>query len=81
MNLIYHAGKGDLRQLKRLIAKGYSVNFRDYDNRTPLHLAVENGHVSIVKYLLAHGASPKVSDISGLDAMKSAEKTGNSEII
>lgn len=44
MNLIYYAASGDFWQLKRLIAKGYSANFKDYDNWTPLHLAVENGH-------------------------------------
>jgi glutaminase len=81
MNIIYHAGNGDLRQLKRLVAKGHSVNFKDYDNRTPLHLAVENGHLTVVKYLLSHGASPKVVDISGFDALKSAEKGGCAEII
>jgi len=44
-------------------------------------LAVENGHIDTVKYLIAHKADPKVSDISGHDALKSAEKGGNPEII
>jgi serine/threonine protein kinase len=38
------------------------VNFRDYDFRTPLHLAASEGHVDIVRYLIMKGARVNRSD-------------------
>ncbi|MCJ1440362.1 MAG: hypothetical protein MMC23_000845 [Stictis urceolatum] len=38
--------------LPSLVDHGYSVNDRDDDGRTPLSWAAENGHVSVVVYLL-----------------------------
>ena len=32
------------------------INFRDYDRRTALHVAASEGHLSIVQYLVNHGA-------------------------
>lgn len=38
--------------MKRLISKNCAVNEPDYDGRTPLHIAVSNNSLVIVKELL-----------------------------
>ncbi|KAL7479292.1 hypothetical protein ACHAW6_005027 [Cyclotella cf. meneghiniana] len=48
------------------------VNFRDYDRRSPLHLASSEGHLEIVKYLLEHGARINRSDRWGNSPMDDA---------
>eukprot|EP00056_Hartaetosiga_gracilis_P006387 m.96273 g.96273 ORF g.96273 m.96273 type:complete len:65 (+) comp12459_c0_seq13:1161-1355(+) len=40
-----------------LLAKGADVNAADNSNVTPLATAVSNGHVNIVKQLIANGAN------------------------
>ena len=36
------------------------INFRDYDRRTPLHIAASEGHFEICQYLLEQGVKLKV---------------------
>lgn len=90
MKLIDVAAKGDVKQLKKLLAKGLNVNVRNPDGRgplheavlnnqeeatvilldakasldakdrqrnSPLHLGAANGHYSVVKLLLSSGAT------------------------
>lgn len=40
-----------------LLEHGACVDTPGYDNYTPLHDAVESGHVDIARLLLLHGAS------------------------
>ena len=43
---------GDLEYIKLLYQRGEEFNIKDYDNRTPLHIAVCENRYSIVKYLI-----------------------------
>ncbi len=43
------------QQIKVLLEeKGCDSNDADYDGRSPLHLACEEGHLDVVKYLITH---------------------------
>ena len=48
--------EGQLEIAKYLIQKGADVNVLDEDNLTPLHHAVEVGHLDMIKLLIEHGA-------------------------
>jgi glutaminase len=39
--------------VKSLVASGADLSAGDYDHRTPLHLAAAEGHIIIVRYLIA----------------------------
>ena len=60
-NLLDAASKNDLVEVKKEIAF-LDINSADYDDRTALHVAAENGHRFIVEYLLANGADANLQD-------------------
>jgi glutaminase len=43
---------GDLEHIKILFQKNINFNIKDYDNRTPLHIAVCEKNIDIIKYLV-----------------------------
>jgi ankyrin repeat protein len=53
----------------------------DYDKRTPLHMAVANGHFSCVDLLMRHGANPLKPDRWGQSALEEAQYAGASELV
>lgn len=63
--LIWAASRGDLAEVRYLLASGVDVNAQDYDGRTALHLAAAEGHQPVLRYLLAQGADPQCKDRRG----------------
>ncbi|KAH7947100.1 hypothetical protein HPB52_007531 [Rhipicephalus sanguineus] len=49
---------------------------RDKQNKTPLHYAVENNHIEIVRFLLEKGVDPNCSSSTGLTALHLAAMRG-----
>ena len=77
--------KGEVRKVQMLLTKdakgnivsgaaGISPNCVDYDRRTPLHLAVVEGHLELVELLLENGADPHAQDRWGLTPIAEAER-------
>jgi len=58
------AQKGDLAAVKAIVESGAeSVDSRDADGRTPLHLASRGVHIEVIRYLVDNGA-----DLDALDS-------------
>ncbi len=58
--------KGNVAGLEKYIAKGNSVNERDYyDGSAPLHLAAQKGNIDIVDTLVKNGADINVRTVYG----------------
>jgi glutaminase len=81
IHLLYQAEKGDIKNIRRSIAIGRNVNFRDYDRRTALHLAASHGHIRVVKYLVRHDAVISVTDIFGNTPIDEARAKGHNDIV
>lgn len=54
--------RGDSDFLKRVLSNGVDPNSRDYDHRTPLHVAASEGLYLMAKLLLEAGASVFTKD-------------------
>ena len=64
---------GDLSSVvQALRSEPYLVNFQDEIGKTPLHLAVENGLLEMVRTLIAYGADLDITDIEGNTPIHSA---------
>ena len=58
---ITFASKGNLQKVKDLRSK-IDINAQDYDNRSALHLAVAEGEIEMVRYLIDEGANKDTKD-------------------
>jgi len=67
-----------------MYATGVDLSAHDYDKRTALHLAASNGHLSVVKYLLAVARDPvatkKFTDRFGNTPYDDAVREGHTEL-
>ena len=63
------AARDDADAIRRLAAAGAYLNARDGNGRTPLHVAVFQGHRTAARTLLAAGADPALLDSQRYDAV------------
>ena len=55
------AKKGDLEEVKALVAKGEKVTIKDDRNLTPLYYAAKLGHKNLCEFLITKGADVNVA--------------------
>jgi hypothetical protein len=56
------AGSGDADLVAQLLSEGANPRLRDYDARTPLHIAASEGHAAVCRLLIDAGADPRARD-------------------
>ncbi|KAK7825798.1 potassium channel skor [Quercus suber] len=71
----------DFEFLKRVLSNGINPNAKNYDCRTPLHIAASEGLYSVAELLLEAGASVLSKDRWGNTALDDALIGGNKNLI
>ncbi|PWA84897.1 Ankyrin repeat-containing protein [Artemisia annua] len=71
---------GDLFQLRDLIQAGADPNIKNFDGRSPLHLAASKGHEDIAHFLIQVGVEVNISDNFGNTPLLEAIKSGHEKI-
>jgi len=74
-NLFYiYLERNDFPRCKQLLKRGSDINFRIIDNKTALHLAIENGlSEKTILFLLDLGANPHIEDKNRFDCCDKAK--------
>lgn len=75
------AAKGNVDRLAQLHADGFDLNVSDYDGRTAMHLAASEGHGTVVRWLLQHGACCRAVDRFGGSALDDAKREKHPEVV
>lgn len=68
-------------ELKKLLGSGVDLNFRYDQKRTPLHWAVQEGHIEVIELLLEAGADVNAVDIEGFTPLHLAVGDNRIEIV
>lgn len=79
--LVDAAFLADLDDVRHLLAQGAHPDARDEEQRTPLMLAVAEGHRELVQVLLDAGADPNLRDLDGWSALDVAVARKMIEIV
>ena len=67
--------------VKLLVDAGAPVNGKQEKGWAPLHEAVRQGNAELVRYLLAHGADPKLQNDEGTSAIGLAAKEERHDVL
>ncbi|KAL8507933.1 hypothetical protein ACS0TY_018474 [Phlomoides rotata] len=81
VRLMYLANEGDLEGIQELLDSGTTVNFRDIDGRSALHVAACQGRADVVDLLLCRGAEVDVEDRWGSTPLADAIYYQNNDVI
>jgi ankyrin repeat protein len=61
--ILWHTHQNDVAAVRKLLEEDKElVNARDYDKRTPLHVAALHGWIDVARCLLEHGAVVNAQD-------------------
>lgn len=75
------AARGDLSELRRLIASGIDIGRADYDGRTAMHLAASEGREGALRLLIGAGGALEPRDRWGNTPLDDARREGKKEIV
>jgi cytohesin len=72
--------EGELVKVKKCLERGISVEVRDEDGNTPLHVAASRGHLHIAKLLVESGADVNARNSEGMTPLHLAALHGHAEV-
>ena len=76
------ANAGQEKRLEQLLMRSPKLaNFKDYDSRSPMHLACASGHLPVLKLLIFYGANPLVKDRWNLTPRDEAVRHGHTDCV
>lgn len=78
MSLCAHGRYDDV---KSSLLNGSSATFRDYDRRTPLHVAAVEGHANVCALLIENGAEISAKDRWGNTALSDAYDNNKVDVV
>ena len=81
LQALHSAVTGSMDSVKALVEAGAPVNAKQDKGWTPLHEAVNRGDIEMTRYLLAHGADPKLQNDEGKSAIGLAADKGNADVL
>ncbi|KAL5708375.1 hypothetical protein ACHQM5_019175 [Ranunculus cassubicifolius] len=79
--LLEAARYDDIDDLKALQSSGVSLNSKDSEGRTALHMAAANGHKGIVEYLIQNGVDLNAYNVEKNTALHWACLNGHIEVV
>ncbi|CAI9096919.1 OLC1v1033181C1 [Oldenlandia corymbosa var. corymbosa] len=79
--LLEAARYDDLDDLKSLASAGTSLDAKDSQGRTALHMASANGHLEIVEYLVSHGVDVNAANTENNTPLHWACLNGHVEVV
>lgn len=75
------ASVGDLARVKERLRKQDDIDASDAQGKTPLVLALENGHLEVARFLIAMGATLDDADEAGRTPLHVAAQQGFGELV
>ena len=73
---------GDVAAVQELYRRDHSVvGAKDWDNLTPLHLAVLHKHFDVAVFLIDHGADVNATSSKGITPLHFAAQNGDTRIV
>ncbi|XVF47240.1 hypothetical protein PTKIN_Ptkin03bG0093500 [Pterospermum kingtungense] len=79
--LLEAARYDDINDLLRLASMGVSLDSKDSQGRTALHMAAANGHLDIVQYLIGSGVDVNASNVENNTPLHWACLNGHVEVV
>jgi ankyrin repeat protein len=61
-----------------MIKTGIAIDSQDEEGQTALHYAVDRGHISLIRSLLAHGANPQIKVLRTIRVLTAETESGDS---